>query len=205
MKLTIDVDAVQWKGEGYLCPDGVHLCVPEIHFSADRKQVYFTYADLRSLHWIDFDEHPMPQPEKFEFMCSGIVTKCKVDGQEIEYWRQVWPFSCWSIKSEASIKRDWKPVYLDRNDMPQLRAFLDYCDIEKWGTLENGRRALPPRAEYRVVDGGAGRGFRPIYLTPGSWLVKEAGREAYVLPDEKFQAMRSGLPAGGAETMTQGI
>lgn len=186
MKILTEIEAVQWRGEGHPLPDGAVLCQPEVHYSADREHVYFTYADLRCRHWIDAGERAMPPPDKFEWCVSGITTRLTEDGVEREYWRRVFPFSVWSIKSEASVKGDHRAVYLDPDDRALLRAFLDYCDLEKWGELKDGHRALPPRAEYRITDGGYGRGFKPVYLQPGSWLVKEPGREPYALSDEEF-------------------
>ena len=96
MKVTIhkSINAEQWLGEGHPLPEGAHLCRPEIHWSAGRKYIYFTYADLRSLHWIDVEENPLPAPDKAEFMASGFVSKGK-DGAG--YWRQSYPFALYDM------------------------------------------------------------------------------------------------------------
>lgn len=185
MKIIREIDAEQWLGEDHLLPDGCHLCRPEVHWSADRKLVYFTFAELRVRHWIDAVERPMPRPEKFEFMCHGLQVKLR-DGHE--YWRQVMPFLIWSVKSEASVNGDHRAIYLDKSDEALMRAFVDFIDVEK---AEGWTNPLPPRAEYRITDGSYGRGFRPVYLKPSDWLVKDGDKIAAV-GDVDFQKMRTG-------------
>lgn len=172
MKIIREIEAEQWLGEGHPLPNGAYLCQPEVCWSADRK--------LLPRHWIDAEERPLPEGEpKLDFMCSGVKMTLK-DGRE--YWRQIYPFAFWSVKSEASVKRDHRPVYLDRNDEALVRTFVDFLSVEEWPN------PLPPRAEYRVNDGGYGRGFRPVYLKPGDWLVKD-GEDIRAVSDAELKAM----------------
>ena len=179
-KVTIkrEVQAEQWLGELDALPEGAHLCRPEVCWSWDRKLVYFTYAELRTYNWIDADPRELPVPEKLDFMCSGIRGVRK-DGSE--YWRQMYPFAMWSVKSEAGLKRDHRAVYLDRADHALVETFVDYMYAEDW------TNPLPPRAEYRIVNGAYGRGFKPVYLKPGDWLVKEKDAEPRALSHDEFQ------------------
>jgi hypothetical protein len=188
--ISREIEADQWTGDPNVLPDGCFVCQPEVRWSADRKLVYFTYAELQVRHWIDATERPMPPPEKFDFMCHGLSVRLQ-DGRE--YWRQVMPFMCWSVKSEASIKGDHRPVYLDRSDEALVRAFVDFIDVEKASGWTN---PLPPRAEYRITDGGYGRGFRPVYLKPGDWLLKDPAftderseMAVRAVSDEEFRRM----------------
>lgn len=188
VKIVKEIDAIQWKGEETDLPEGMHLCRPEVHWSADRKLVYFTYADLRCHNWIGVEETPIaageepPENGGFE---GGVRVKRDDDS---EYVRRVLPFTFWSVKSEAQITRDHRAVYLDKSDESLVRVFVDYCYVEKWSN------PLPPRAEFRVVDGGYGRGFRPYYLSPGNWLLSdtgENGKQYRVVTDEAFKALRA--------------
>ena len=177
--LRREARAEQWPGDIERLPEGAHVCQPEVHWSASRELIYFTYADLRSRDWIDAKPRALPAPEKLDFMCSGIRIKRK-DGSE--YWRQVYPFAFWDAKSESSIKRDWRAVYLDRADADLVETFLDYASTQGW------TNPLPPRAEFRIVSGAYGRGFRPVYLKPDDWLVFENGREPCAMSPEAFRA-----------------
>ena len=182
MKIAVEIEAEQWTGEHGILPKGAHFCVPEVHWSADRKLVYFTYADLHVRHWISADASPMPATGNPPFMGSRVAST-KQDGTEV--WRDVYPFMAWSIKSEASVKRDHRAVYIDRDDARQMEAFADFRFVEQWPN------PLPPRAEYRITDGSYGRGFKPIYLKPGDWLVKEPGREPRAMSEAEFQQLRA--------------
>ncbi len=183
MKIVIkrEIEAEQWLGEGHPLPEGSHLCRPEVCWSADRAFVYFSYADLRSTHWIGMEElGEVPKQE-----LGGAIAVTRNNGSV--YYREVLPFAFWNIRSEASAKRDHRAVYLDRADDALVRAFVDYIYLEKWGN------PLPPRAEFRLTDGGYGRGFRPFYMVPGDWLLRErddAGRLApRIVSDEAFRKM----------------
>lgn len=146
--------------------------------------MYFTYADLRCRHWISATELAEKPPEPF--MGAVIQTRRK-DGSV--YFREVLPFSCWSVKSEASIKNDHGAKFLDRDNAAEREAFLDFASFEQWGESKDGTFALPPRAEYREPNGGYGRGYRPYYLSPSDWLVID-GQEISVKPDAEFQKAR---------------
>lgn len=175
-----EIEAEQWAGDVRIILEGSHVCRPEVHWSADRGLVYFTYADLHPHNWIDARVRETSAPEKLDFMCSGLgITR--QDGSK--YWRQVYPFAFWSVKSEASIKRDHHAVYLDRADAALVETFVDFLAAEGW------TNPLPPRIEIRVVDGQYGRGFKPIYLKPGDWLLTERGRDPVAVSDVEFTAM----------------
>jgi hypothetical protein len=176
--LTRKVEASQWLGENHPLPDGAFLCQPEVHFSAGRNLVYFTYADLRPNHWISTEE--LTTIPEAGFMSGGLEI-VRRDGSK--YWREALPFAFYSVKSEASVKRDWNAVYLDRGDESLTRAFVDYLSIEGWGN------PLPARAEFRIIDGAYGRGFRTLYLKPNDWLVREEKAEPSVLSDAEFKAL----------------
>jgi hypothetical protein len=179
------VRAQQWLGEGHPLPADSHLCRPEVHWSADRKLIYFTYAELMPRHWMTaIKEHEVPK-EQF----AGSYVKI-TEADATEYYRTALPFSFWSVKSEASLRRDWRAVYFERDDADMVRLFLDFCHIENW------TNPLPPRAEHRRVDGSCGRGYSPTYLKPGDWLVRERddklGQDrASAMSDADFQMMRS--------------
>ena len=182
MKISVEIEAEQWAGEHGPLPKGAQLCVPEVHWSADRKLVYFTYADLHPRHWISSDASPMLATGAPPFMGSRVAST-KEDGTE--FWRDVYPFMAWNIKSEACAKRDYRAVYIDRADARQMEAFADFRFVEGWPN------PLPPRAEFRIIDGAYGRGYAPIYLSPGDWLVKEPGRKPRAVSDTEFQALRA--------------
>lgn len=172
-----EVTALQWLGEHHPLPDGAFLCQPNVHFSVGRKLVYFTYADLRANHWVSTEE--LTTMPKAGFMSGGIEVT-RNDGTK--YWREVLPFSFYSVKSEASAKGDHGAVYLDRTDESLVRAFVDYLSIENWGN------PLPPRAEFRITDGAYGRGFKPLYMKPNDWLVHEKNAEPRILSDSELKA-----------------
>lgn len=185
MSITLkrEARADQWLGEGHLF-DGLHYCQPEVNWSAGREEVYFTYADLTPRNWISTKELTAEPAEK-PFMGGAI--RCE-DKDGAVYWRLVYPFMAWSIKSEHSIKRDYRPVYLDRADTVQTRLFADFAYVEAWSN------PLPPKAEFRVVDAGYGRGFRPYYMNPGDWLVREPhpdGERISVVSNEEMTKLRA--------------
>ncbi len=181
-KITREIEAEQWLGEGRPLPDGAHLCRPEVNWSAGRAFVYFTYAELKCAHWIGTEELA-EVPKAVEL--GGGISVTRKDGSA--YHRQVLPFAFYSVKSEASATRDYHAVYLDKADAALVRMFVDYVFLEKWGN------PLPPRAEFRVADGGCKRGFRTFYLAPGDWILREhddAGRlTPRVVSDAAFRAM----------------
>jgi len=189
MKIITEVEAVQWLGEGHPLPEGAHLCRPEVHWSAGRKYIYFTYPDLRCDHWLGTEKKPLPAPENLGFATSGIKVE-KKDGTA--YWREVLPFAFWSVKSESSVQRDHRAVYLDTADETLMDLFKDYCFLESWGEVKDGVRCLPPAAEYRVTDGSYGRGFRPVYLKAGDWLILDKDpKKIRAISDAELQKMRA--------------
>lgn len=177
------VTAWQWNGEESGLPAGFHLCKPEIHYSQGRELVYFTYADMRPQHWISAKPlETAPEPSK------GFNHSIKTERNDgTAYFRDVYPFAFYEIKSEASFLRDHSAKYLDRDNAVEVEAFLDFAVMEKWGISEDGSFELPPRLEYRVVDGGYGRGFKPYYMKITDWLVID-GDAIKVMSDEDFQA-----------------
>jgi hypothetical protein len=201
VKLIKEIDAVQWSGEEKDLPEDFHLCQPEVHWSAGRRLVYFTFADLHPRHWIEFAENPIIDGKTHRYVeidgekvlqlaeaqfAAGGVRVARADGTE--YWRETFPFVFYSVKSESSVTRDHRAVYMDRTDEALVRAFVDFIYLEKW------TNPLPPRAEFRVIDGSYGRGFRPYYLSPGDWLLKEPhedGTQYRVVSNEVFEGMRS--------------
>jgi len=181
--ITKECFAEQWLGEGHPLSNGMYLCQPEVHWSASRDLVYFTYADLRSTHWMDVKPKEFTPDANIDTLCEGFKVE-RPDGSA--YYRQTYPFALWSIKSEASITQRHHAVYLDRTDAELVAIFVDYMYSEGW------TNPLPAKAEYRVVNGSYGRGFKPIYLNPGDWLVTEKKQDPYVLSNDKFQEMRHG-------------
>lgn len=177
------IEAWQWNGEEKDLPKGFHLCRPEVHYSAGRKYIYFTYADLRPNYWLGTDELSERPAEAF---MGGALQMTLNDGRV--YWREALLFMSWDIKSEASKTLDYSAKFLDTQDEKQLRAFLDYAHLEQWGQSTDGQFALPPRLEYRDINGSYGRGYRPFYLSAGDWLVKDGG-EIKVVSDAAFKAM----------------
>lgn len=176
------VHAWQWNGEESGLPDGFFLCRPEVHYSADRTLVYFTYADFPSKHWISakwLTEAPPGTP-----MLEGY-TKSVRDG--VDMFRKTLPFAFWKVKSEASVTGDHKAKYLNRTDSEEVDAFLDYAHLGEWGKTKDGQFFLPPRLEYRETDGKYERGYRPYYLKPGDWLIQD-GENLSVMSDEAFMA-----------------
>ena len=122
-----NVTAWQWNGEETGLPAGFHLCQPETIYSQGRELVYFTSAELRPCHWIS--TKPLttaPEPSKgFNYTMQTTLK----DGTA--YFREVYPFAFYEIKSEASFLRDYKAKYLDRTNDVELQAFLDYATLEK--------------------------------------------------------------------------
>lgn len=185
-KVTIQkqVEAWQWNGEESDLPGGFHVCQPEVHYALGRKYVYFTYADLPCHHWITFDR----LKEKPDTPFMGVVVETTLKDGSL-YYRQVLPFMCWSIKSEASAQGDYRAKFLNREDEAEVEAFLDFAQLEKWAETKDGILSLPARLEYRQIDGACGRGYHPYYMKQGDWLVKDDGRLS-VMPDDHFRLVR---------------
>lgn len=168
----------QWLGEGHPLPEGCFYCKPEIWWSADKKLLYFTYADLLPKHWIGY-ERLLEEPKTGTFD-GGI----KVNDREAgTYYRQTFPFSCWSVKSLHSVTRKWDAEYIDRDDSDMAKAFADFAYLENWSN------PLPPRIEYRHSGGDYfDRGYRPHYLKPGDWLIKHSDGTAEIMSDADVKA-----------------
>lgn len=178
------VNAWQWNGEESSLPDGFFLCRPEVHYSASRDLVYFSYADFPSTHWISarwLNEVPSAEP-----VLEGYIKSVRGG---VELFRKTLPFSFWKVKSEASVTGDHSAKYLNRDDSNEIDAFLDYAHLEGWGKTEDGQFSLPPRVEYRERSGKYGRGYRPHYLKSGEWLIRD-GETISVMSDEAFKAIQ---------------
>lgn len=189
-KVTVrkDIEAWQWSGEEKDLPEGFHCCQPEVHYSAGRKYIYFTYADFRPRNWMGMErlaEKPS-DPEVLAFGGGAEITL--KDGRK--YWREILPFAYYSVKAESSITRDNSAKFLDRSNKDEVDAFLDYANGEGWENTKDGVFSLPPRIEYRVVDGAYGRGYRPYYMKKTDWLVKD-GAVIKVVSDADFKLMSS--------------
>jgi hypothetical protein len=183
VKIAIEIETEQWFGEGHPLPLDTYLCQPEVCWSADRKPVYFTYADLVATCWISAS----PSDMQAAAPCMGSVIVCNSKERGSVY-RSIYPFSFWDVKSEASTKCDWRAVYLDRTDEALVATFVDVIYANDW------TNPLPPRAEHRLVDGSLGCGFAPTYLKPGDWLIREPGANPRVVSDNEFQALRVTRP-----------
>lgn len=175
----------QWEGNANIkhLPENIFPCQPEVHYSADRKYVYFTYANLQCRHWIGTQE--LNTPPEANAISSAMKTT-RADGSV--YYREVLPFSLWSIKSEASVVNDYSAKMLNRNDISEMSAFLDYVHWEGWAKTEDEALELPPRVEYRQIDKTLGRGYRPYYIKPTDWLVIDK-ESILVLTDEEYKKL----------------
>lgn len=194
-KITIRREVVgeQWIQGGAL-PNGCFGSYPEVHWSADRKLVYFTYAEFSPKHWMTVEKLPVPDDLEASVgpLEGGVMFEPK---GEPAYIRKLYPFSFWSVKSESSVKSDWKPIYVNGSDREVLALLHDYAQVERWPN------PIPRRIEYREYSSEYGRGFRPVYLKPGEWLIQEEiptghnnmGRRksVRVMSDEEFSALRS--------------
>lgn len=169
MKIVREIEAVQFTGEGMLLPKDWHLCVPEVHWSAGRKFIYFTYATLRPKYWMGVERsetRPVIEPGAFD-----AWAEITVNGTGEKYHRQVLPFQFWDVKSEASMnaragKADaHRAVYLT-DDLASL--WMDYRVLH-----DDWPNPLPVFAEFRVTDGAYGRSFLPFYLGVGDWLIHD--------------------------------
>lgn len=172
-------------------PEDVHAVFPEVRWSADRKLVYFTYGTLRCHQWISVDKFtskpdtngglsswveyqpPAPLPK---FGQGSVLTM-----KPPRYFRELYPFNFWSVKSESSVKNDHRAVMLDIDDEDLVALWHDYCSSEQWPN------PLPRFVEHRTVDGQYGRGYKPTYAQLGDWLIWEKGRDVAVMGDEEYR------------------
>lgn len=169
MKITIqrEIEAEQWAGPDGKLPDGCHLCRPEIEMSADGAFVYFTYAELRPTVWMGTSKLPVPEDWPVNNIAdfSGITVYTPEKAER--YGRKILPFNFWSVKSKSSVTGNHRPVFLEPDDSDMMALWHDYCSHERFPN------PIPRRAEYREFGGNYGRGYRPIYMNPGDWLLKE--------------------------------
>ncbi|PQV52910.1 hypothetical protein LX70_04016 [Defluviimonas denitrificans] len=184
MTVKREIDAVQWRGPDHEMPEGFFECLPEVHWAAGRNFVYFTYGKLDSRDWIGVEKLPEEPGKAALEGWVGYTPK-----GEAPYWRKVLPFNFWSVKSEASMKArsgdaaSHHAVFLDLDNPEEVQLFHDYCAYERWPN------PLPRFAEFRVIDGSYGRGYRPYYLSPGDWLLREPGKDPTVISDDDLQKM----------------
>jgi hypothetical protein len=188
MTITREIDAVQWLGPEHPLPEGCFDVMPEVEWAAGRDFVYFTYGNLAARDWMGVEKlAEKPAGGSFE----GAVQFTPKEGAP--YWRQVLPFAFWSVKSESTIKarqgdaNAHRAVFLNVDDEAEVALFRNYASLESWPN------PLPRFAEYREINGSYGRGYRPHYLAPGDWLVREQGKPPYVLSDEEMQKLRAGI------------
>ena len=183
VKKTVKV--YSWDGKEV--PEGFYLCRPEVCYSSGRQYVYFTYADLRSNCWISATKLQEKPKDSDGFGRDAIEVTLK-DGSK--YYREVFPFSLWSIKSEASATQDHRARFLDVKKEEEYQAFIDYAYQEKWWEkVDEEVRELPHRLEYREKSGSYGRGYRPYYMSPTDWIIFEEDK-IRVVKNEEYQKMQ---------------
>lgn len=184
--------ALQWDGRLDKLPEGFHVVEPEVHWSAKRDLVYFTYGDLRTNYWMGVEAFDKKPETDALTQCVGIRSS---DTGE-EHYRRVLPFAYWDVKSEAQMKnRDgdkdaYRPVFLDWNDNSMVDLYIDFVILEKWRSHLNPATHRLDMVEFREIDGACGRGYRPHYLHPGDWLVQGAGPNSS--PNAKWHVRKAG-------------
>jgi hypothetical protein len=165
---TLDEAIAFLRANNIPLPAGCHLCRPEICWSAGREYIYFTYAELMPKRWMEVRERSEEPKSENNVGVMNLEGGIKVERNDgTIYYRKTLPFNFWNVKSEASVTRDHHAVYVDKADEAVVKLLVDYMFVEGWSN------PLPPRAEYREIDGSYGRGFRPIYLKPGDWIAHE--------------------------------
>lgn len=176
-----EIEAYQWESVDKPLPEGCVLCQPEVHWSANRKLVYFTYGDLLSRHWMGVEK--LKEKPDTNRGLSGWIGYTPKDGSP-EYYREWLPFAFWSVKSESSMTGDHRAVFLNTDDPEMVTLWHNYCSGEQW---ENPIRMC---AEHRIPGGQYGRGYKPVYFYPGDWMIREKGQEVRFVSDKEFQRMR---------------
>lgn len=179
------IKADHWEAFDKPLPEGCHLCQPEVHWSAHRDLIYFTYGELNPRHWLSTWRYA-EEPGTNSGLSSWVRYKPK-DGAP-DYWREWYPFAFWSVKSESQFKRDHRPVFLDPDDTALLALWHDYCSAERWPN------PLSRYAEYRITDGRYGRGYKPIYLKEGDWLLHEDGKDPRAMSTDELRRMQAKEP-----------
>lgn len=173
MKLHREVNAVQFVA-GQPLPEGFFKCYPEVTWSAGRKWVYFSYANVGPGghgHWMGV-EKLVEKPDDGDSLFGGWVGFTPVSGEHrTEYYREWLNFAFVSIKSEDSWMRSRgeqpKTIYVDGKDKDLLELWYDYASASRFPN------PLPEYVEFREMDGAFGRGFRPHYLKDGDWLLDD--------------------------------
>lgn len=163
--ITRKTFAVHWDGDINNIPEGFHITYPEAHWSADRQLVYFSYADLRHSGGV------LPKAWMGrEKLLDRSASKHDLAGftrNGVDYYRKIYAFAFYSIKSEASAKQDWMPVFVDGSDKELLELWTDYASYSEFPN------PVPRCIEFRQKDHSTSRGYVPIYLGPGDWLVHD--------------------------------
>lgn len=127
------------------------------------------------------DKKPDGDPGIFSPSWVGYTPK---DGSP-EYFRTMHPFAFWSIKSESSVMRDWRPVFLDQNDKELMTLWHDFASMEQFPN------PLPRYMEHRRIDGGLGRGYDPTYVKAGDWLIFDSAKW-FSVPNEQIERFKKG-------------
>ncbi|MER8811479.1 hypothetical protein [Mesorhizobium sp. M0965] len=190
--LTKTVQAQQYlPGTG--APDGCVRSRPEVVWSAGHELVYFTFANLRPRYWLGATKLTEEPPKAGD----GIFAEgcCRFVGSDgAVWWRKALDFSMWSVTSEASATRNHKAVFLDESDEVLVETFKDYVSMSGWVQKPGDEAVFRNTVEFREIDGGLGRGYRPHYLSPGDWLTSETvdGKLVYkVLTNDEFERLRA--------------
>jgi hypothetical protein len=183
------IEAQQYM-PGIGAPDGCIRSHPEVCWAVGREYVYFTFANLRSGFWMGTKKLDK-KPEKVETLESfSIISK---EGKDLHV-REILSFAYWSLKSEASVSGDYKAVFLNAADETEVELFQDYALISKWMPDAETAKRLQTTIEFREVNGALGRGYRPHYMEPGDWLLKETvdGKVVYsVVNNEMFEKLQA--------------
>jgi len=190
--LTKTVEAQQYlPGKG--APDGCVRSHPEVHWSAGRELIYFTFANLRPDYWLGAAKLA-EEPPKAE---GGIFAEgyCRFTGSDGSvWWRKALNFRIWSVKSEASATQDHRAVFLDESDETMVEMFKDYVIMSEWVKTPQDEAMFRNTVEFREVNGAYGRGYQPHYLSPGDWLTSEKtdGKTVYkVLKNDEFERLKA--------------
>lgn len=164
-----------------------HMAQIEMHLSASRALVYFTYANLQPRFWMGCDRI-MVKPEKNGIFLGGYIGF--TNPGEAEYWREALPFAFYEVKSLASVERDWMPRFLDTKDQDMVRLWHEYAQLNEW------KSPIARFVEFRGPSNGGARGYTPHYLADTEWLLEMdkldgSGKEYKVMTDAEFQMVKA--------------